>query len=251
MGRRGLDDRLAALGSLGDALRRQLYRFVAEQDGAVSRDQAARAAGVSRAAAAFHLDRLVRDGLLDAEFRRLSGRTGPGAGRPSKLYRRAAREIAVSLPPREYEFAADLLAAAVAEATATAQPVDATLRRQARVRGEALAKGVPPKGARRTTKAAQVAAAVAALADQGYEPRLDDRDILLTNCPFHALATKHTELVCGTNHVLLQGFASALPGDLITAELDPAEGRCCVRLHVGRHPSTAGKRDDGRAESNG
>ena len=58
----------------------------------VDGNEAAASVGISRALAAFHLDRLVKDGLLIPEYRRLSGRTGPGAGRPAKLYRRAPRE---------------------------------------------------------------------------------------------------------------------------------------------------------------
>src|SRR5215213_10815912 len=91
---------LAAVAALGDPLRRRLYRFVSTQDHAVSRDEAAEAVATTRSAAAFHLDRLVQDGLLETEFRRLSGRQGPGAGRPAKLYRRSHGEIAVSLPAR-------------------------------------------------------------------------------------------------------------------------------------------------------
>jgi hypothetical protein len=78
-----------------------------------SPDEAARAARISRSLAGFHLDRLVEQGLLETSFRRLSGRTGPGAGRPAKLYRRSSRQVEVSLPHREYELAARILATAV------------------------------------------------------------------------------------------------------------------------------------------
>src|SRR5215210_1063206 len=134
------DDVLAAVAALGDPLRRRLYRFVGAQDHAVSRDEVAEGAGVSRSAAAFHLDRLVAEGLLETEFRRLSGRQGPGAGRPAKLYRRAAREIAVSLPARRYELAAGLLAAAVCEAAGSGADVEATLDRLACEEGTRIAR---------------------------------------------------------------------------------------------------------------
>src|SRR5205085_10775421 len=116
--------------------------FGAGQHRAVGRSEAAEATGVTRAAAAFHLDRLVADGLLDVEFRRLGGRQGPGAGRPAKLYRRAAVDIAVSLPPRRYNLAASVLAAAVAEAGRSGEAVDEVLVRVARERGRALAADV-------------------------------------------------------------------------------------------------------------
>src|SRR6476660_3406874 len=99
-------DDLHAIASLDEPARRALYEWVASSGRAVGRDEAAAAAGVSRALAAFHLDRLVKDGLLIPEYRRLSGRTGPGAGRPAKLYRRAPREVSVTLPARRSETAA-------------------------------------------------------------------------------------------------------------------------------------------------
>src|SRR4029079_17932770 len=94
---------IRAVALLDEPVRRQLYDLVAARQQAVSRDEAARGAGISRALAAFHLDRLVEAGLLAVEYRRLSGRTGPGAGRPAKLYRRAPGEISVSVPDRHYE----------------------------------------------------------------------------------------------------------------------------------------------------
>ena len=143
------DGPLAALAALGDPLRRRLYRFVAAQDHAVGRDEAAAGVGVSRSAAAFHLDRMVDDGLLEVEFKRLTGRQGPGAGRPSKLYHRARRDIALSLPARRYELAARLLAAAASESTATGAPVDVTLDRLAHERGAKMAAEVGPTCRRR------------------------------------------------------------------------------------------------------
>lgn len=221
-----LDGRVAAIAALADPLRRALYRFVAGVDRAVSRDEAGEAVGVPRSTAAFHLDRMVEEGLLETEFRRLGARRGPGAGRPSKLYRRAPGEISVSLPARHYDLAADLLAAAVTEATAGAGdvPVDVALRRVAHQRGAELAAEVSA-----TCQADDV---VEALAGHGYEPRVDGEEIVLANCPFHALATRHTQLVCGMNLALLEGFAEALPGRAMTARLRPAEAACCVRLEL-------------------
>lgn len=206
---------LAAVAALGDPLRRKLYRLVSEQDHAVGRDEAAEELGITRSAAAFHLDRLVADGLLEVEFRRLTGRQGPGAGRPAKLYRRAREEIAVSLPARRYALAAGLLAAAVSEATETGAPVATVLDRVAREEGAHLA-STPD--------------VVGALTGAGYEPRPVGHGIVLANCPFHALVAEHPQLVCTMNLALLDGFARALPEARIRAELRPEEGLCCVRI---------------------
>ena len=104
---------LASLSSLDDPVRRRLYEVVRERAEPVGRDEAAVAAGVGRALAVYHLDKLVEAGLLTASYQRPPGRNGPGAGRPAKLYTRSDREFAVTVPPREYELAARLLVQAV------------------------------------------------------------------------------------------------------------------------------------------
>ena len=104
---------LASLSSLDDPVRRRLYEVVRERAEPVGRDEAAVAAGVGRALAVYHLDKLVEAGLPTASYQRPPGRNGPGAGRPAKLYTRSDREFAVTVPPREYELAARLLVQAV------------------------------------------------------------------------------------------------------------------------------------------
>src|SRR5918912_3359181 len=128
---RPLSDRVSAVGALDDPARRALLDLVAARGAPVSRDEAAQALGLSRRATAFHLDRLAEKGLLAVEFRRLTGRTGPGAGRPSKLYRRPADDVSVSVPERHYDLAGDLLAAAVEESTRTGEPAREALMRLA------------------------------------------------------------------------------------------------------------------------
>src|SRR3978361_2223148 len=107
---------VAGVSALADPVRRSLYQFVVRRPEPVSRDQAAAGLALPRHTAKFHLDRLVEEGLLATEFRRLSGRRGPGAGRPAKLYRRSDRQVAVSLPERHYDVAGRVLARAVEDA---------------------------------------------------------------------------------------------------------------------------------------
>ena len=196
-------DDLESVGALAEPVRRALYRWVVAQAEPVSRDQAAAGAGVPRHTAKFHLDKLVADGLLETEFRRLTGRRGPGAGRPAKLYRRSARQVSVTLPPRRYELAAQIMAAALDRGGAP----------------EALAEAAADVGR------AQAGAFPEALAALGYEPRERDGVIELVNCPFHTLARQHTALVCGMN---LHLVGALLEGTDRRAALDPAPGRCCV-----------------------
>lgn len=205
--------RLAALCSLDDPTRAALYQLVVEQDGPVSRDEAARAVGVDRSVAAYHLDKLVDEGLLAVSFARPEGRGGPGAGRPAKHYEPAGGELEVSVPPRDYRLAAELLARAVAaDESATLRGV---LDDAARTLGTELAE----TGGR--------AALWEALERLGYRPYADEGVVRLRNCPFHRLAQRHTELVCGMNLALMSGLAEATD-DGPRPRLDPAPGRCCV-----------------------
>jgi predicted ArsR family transcriptional regulator len=229
-----LDERIAGVASLAEPQRRALYQFVIDRGDAVSRDDAAAAIDVPRSVAAFHLDRLVADGLLRTEFRRLTGRQGPGAGRPAKLYRRAEGELSVSLPARQYGLAAGLLAAAVHDATHTGTPVGEALTRLATERGRVLGGRARKDAGTRPSRRALVDAALAVLEEQGYEPRAHGREIVLANCPFHALVDEQRDLVCGMNHDLLTGMADAVGDDVLSARLEPSEDTCCVRLHANR-----------------
>lgn len=226
-----LEQQIARLAALDEPVRRSLYLYVANQREDVSRDAAAQAAGVSHSLAGFHLDRLVEEGLLEVSFRRLSGRGGPGAGRPAKLYRRASQQLEISLPPRSYELAAQILATAV-DASGAAQTRRA-LARTAREVGNRMGSDAKLGAGSRPGKKRLLAAAVAALAAHGYEPEQDSDEIRLRNCPFHALVSEHTQLVCGMNLALIEGVVEglALPG--ATPELAPAPGRCCVCLRLG------------------
>jgi len=220
-------DDVASLGSLGDRTRRAMYDFVSRQADPVGRDEAAAAAGVGRTLAAYHLDRMVEDGLLEVSFARRTGRSGPGAGRPAKLYRRASREFKVSLPPRDYELAARIFADAVeSEPTGRAK---AALQESARGFGSEVAAEVERRMTGRR-RAERVAVLEEVLAERGYEPVRDaDGVIRLRNCPFDCLADAHRETVCGMNLTLL-GEAVA-SHDTLNAALEPRSGLCCVAIY--------------------
>lgn len=229
----------ASIGTLADDTRRALYEYVSGEADAVGREQAATALGLATHNVSFHLDRLVTEGLLEVEYRRLSGKTGPGAGRPSKLYRRASREFAVSLPPRRYDLVGDILASAVTRAEAGV-PLDQALHECARQEGLSLGQVVEGHdGAASLDSLAQV------LRSQGFEPQVQDDEVVLSNCPFDTLAQKHTALVCGLNQAFVQGVADGLATDA-TARLEPEPGRCCVKTRAaisesGRQGSEPGR----------
>ncbi|MGA5643188.1 helix-turn-helix transcriptional regulator [Streptomyces cinereoruber] len=216
---------IEAIAALQDPVRRRLYEYVAAQGREVGRNEAAEATGVARTLAAHHLDRLTEAGLLDSGSRRLTGRSGPGAGRPAKVYTRARAERSVSLPARDYRTAAELLAEAAEQAG-----LDAGLRAAAHRRGEALRGPTAPCGG--------LEEAMEVLAARGYEPHLEavggaeeetgtgERVVRMRNCPFHTVAERFPPLVCGMNLALLEGLLGA--DGPVRARMDARPGECCV-----------------------
>jgi predicted ArsR family transcriptional regulator len=193
-------DEVDVVAVLADPVRRDLYEFVADAGHEVGRAEAADAVGVARTLAAFHLDKLVDAGLLEVAHRRLTGRSGPGAGRPAKVYRVAGREHVASVPPRDYRGLAMLLAEAV-EAAGAEEALTAAARR------------VP----------ADPREPVEVLTARGYRPYRDGADIRSRNCPFRALSEEFPVLVCAMNHALLGALLGAA-----RVRLDPRPGECCV-----------------------
>ena len=231
---RELAAEIAAVAALDDPVRRRLYFYVAERGADVGRDEAARATGITRALAAFHLDKLVEDGLLEVTFRRLSGRAGPGAGRPAKLYHRAARQLEISLPQRSYELAARVFADALETAEpkkaldVVAHDVGRSIGQQARAK----------RSGKRASRSAAPKSTLNVLRDCGYEPYVTrDGSVRMRNCPFHALASTHRQLVCRMNHELVGGLMEGLELDDVEAVLDPKPGECCVAIRGQRERS--------------
>jgi predicted ArsR family transcriptional regulator len=209
----GVDDsHVNAVGALVDPTRRRVYEFVAGAAERVGRDEVAGALGMGRTLAAFHLDKLAEVGLLQVAFARPAGRSGPGAGRPAKLYRAADADVSVEVPPRAYPALAVLLAEALDRASADAVAYDA-----ARAAGVAAGRAVAGSDP------------VGALAARGYAPVARDGAVELRNCPFHAVAREFPPLVCGMNLALLAGMVEGA-GWPCVAVLDSAPGRCCVSL---------------------
>ncbi|MEU6478000.1 helix-turn-helix domain-containing protein [Streptomyces sp. NPDC047017] len=217
-----------AIAVLQDPVRRRLYEYVVAQGREVGRNEAAEATGVARTLAAHHLDKLADAGLLESGSRRLSGRTGPGAGRPAKVYTRARAERSVSLPARDYRTAAELLAEAAEQAG-----LDAGLCAAARRRGEALRGSAAPCG--------DLEEAMEMLAARGYEPHLESDEVppggegapgtaapvvRMRNCPFHAVSERFPPLVCGMNLALLEGLLGT--DGSVRARMDARPGECCV-----------------------
>ena len=208
---------MQAVAVLEEPTRRRLYEYVVAQPGPVSREDAATALAIPRTTAAFHLDKLTEEGLLATCYERRSGRTGPGAGRPAKLYHRSGREIEITLPERQYAVAGDLLAAAIEAAETSGTSPREALHHLAHEYGETLG---------RTGSGKSLAKILVA---HGFEPRDHGDGIVLGNCPFRRLAADYPQLVCGMNLHLLTGLLSTVDEPL-EARMEPPRGHCCVRL---------------------
>ena len=217
-------DRLLAL---CEPARRDLYFYVAARGKWVSRSEAAEALDLRRGLVAHHLDRLADDGLLEVDYRRLTGRSGPGAGRPAKLYRRADQLFELTVPPRNPALVGQLLADAIGRAGRQAGPVRRALFAAARDAGMAAARGV------RTGRSADARrqALVDVLAAYGYAPYAADGELSLANCPYEPLASGQRDVVCSTNLALVEGAASAIGLRTAACSLrSPTAGGCCVHV---------------------
>src|SRR5262245_26814325 len=216
-------ERVAAL---ADPVRRGLYLYVLGRREEVSRDQAAESLELSRALAAFHLDKLVDAGRLSVSFRTLSRRSGPGAGRPNKLYRASESPIELTLPARRYDLAARLLIRAAASGGPGATEA---LEREAEALGREIGREARGRGRGGAASSRIQRQAMETLRALGFEPRRAGHEVVLLNCPFDALRAEST-LTCSMNLALCRGLIAGLEADGWSVRLAPRPGRCCVVL---------------------
>lgn len=215
-----------SIAALADPVRIALYRYVIAQGRDVSRNEAAEGLGIGRSLATFHLEKLVKQHLLETSYRRLSERDGPGAGRTSKLYRRSRRQLQVSLPPRDYELAAGALA----------QALGAEGRTAGTKRLRHLARGIGAGWAAESRASPPLESLEAILSAHGYEPYWDrPNEIRLRNCPFEAIVPEHENVVCKVlNLALMQGLVGGLDAQNVSPVYAASPPLCCVSLRVGR-----------------
>lgn len=240
-------EKTAAIAALADPLRSRLYQLVRDAGRPVTRDEAAESAGISRSLAAFHLDKLVDRGLLRFEYARPEGRTGPGAGRPSKVYEPSAVEVQVSIPERQYDVIGKLLVDSILAEPGQASRSEVAANVAAgegRRIGEEVRKELRmrPPGTERA-----LAATADILRERGYEPYpAEGGSLRLRSCPFHQVARHAPELVCRMNREFIQGIVRGIGNQTIEAALEPTPGQCCVVLRAGPrdHASTRAGQSD-------
>lgn len=206
-----------AVSALADPLRAKIYEHLRRMAEPISRDAVAQALDLPRNTVSFQLERLVKDGLLTYEFRKLGDTSGPGSGRPSKLYSPVAQEIEASVPHREYTLAAQIMAQAIDRSTREQRPVNELLAEVSRESGQALA--------------ASNDSLDQMLAQGGYLPQTDSEgSIHLTDCPFHQLSAQFRDTVCTMNRELLGAVVDSSKAPYLACPVAPPAGHCCVRL---------------------
>jgi predicted ArsR family transcriptional regulator len=222
---------VAVVAALDDDVRRALYEFVRSAGTPVTREAAAGGVGISRNLAAFHLDKLVDLGLLEAGFGQpVEGRR---VGRAPKRYRPAAQDFAVRVPERTPEVLAAILVEAVTTEGAD-ERAEQACSRVAHAHGRTL--GAQERLPGRVGAERALAASRELLARHGFEPYVEPErpaDVRLRNCPFHPLADLAPAFVCGLNRAYLEGVVDGLGAtDRLVADLDPRVGECCVVLRA-------------------
>ncbi|MEU0009058.1 helix-turn-helix domain-containing protein [Streptomyces sp. NPDC006314] len=229
-----------AVAVLADEVRRRLYAFIRRAHRPVTREEAAGDAGISAKLAAFHLDKLVAAGLLTSRYE------SPGGirrvGRKPKIYEPADTDIRITIPERRPDALAEILIEAVLDQQEGEDAQSAALR-TARRRGEEL--GAATRASSRPGRLGperSLTLSESVLEKHGFEPdRHAPTEVRLLNCPFHPLAARSPELVCGINHAFLGGFLTGLQAAGVAAVLAPHPGRCCVEL---RAPASGGSVPD-------
>jgi predicted ArsR family transcriptional regulator len=224
---------IKAVAALGDDLRRGMYAFARAARRPVTREEAAAAVGISRKLAAFHLDRLVDAGLLRFRYEPVGGVRK--VGRTPKVYEPTDVDVQVAIPVRRHEVLADILVDAVLT-EGDGESARAAAVRVAHQRGSELGAAERERtrpgrlGAERALTVAE-----SLLGRYGFEPsRAAPTCVRLRNCPFHPIAGKAPELVCGINHAFLSGVLTGLQAATVQAVLAPTAGECCVELRAGR-----------------
>ncbi len=166
---------------------REIVLFARSRSGPVSADDVAAAFGIHRSVARSRLDRLAASGLLTVGFQRRTGRSGPGAGRPAKLYSVPPETTALEFPARHFDRLVGHFVDAVPEETSTEV-------------GEEFGRDLAAEAQLPPTQGIRAAAerACEALGKLGFQATVVDADdhtvtIATPTCPLRPLVMAKTE----------------------------------------------------------
>ena len=214
--RHDLNETVVRLCVLDDPARWAAYVAVRTAGRPLTRAEVADEVGISARLAAFHLEKLLAEGFLEATYER--GEGSVGVGHPAKRYRPTSLELEVSIPPRRYDLAAEILAEAL-EADSPEPPLESLVHVAAEY-GRQVGKRVRARnGDSRLLTALRVI---------GYEPATSGDEVVLRNCPFRHVAQARPEIICEMNVAFVAGVLAGTKSRSLHAVLSPSTERCCV-----------------------
>jgi predicted ArsR family transcriptional regulator len=164
--RHDLNQTIVRLCVLDDPARRAAYLAVRTAGRPLTRAEVADEVGMSVRLAAFHLEKLLAEGFLEATYER--DERSVGVGHPAKRYRPTGLQLEVSLPPRRYDLAAEILAEAL-EAQSSDPPLESLADTAAEYGRQIGSRARARKGGSRV---------LTALNGIGYEPATDGDDVV-------------------------------------------------------------------------
>lgn len=224
-----IDDVTSLLDSAPDPTvsgrRAEVLAELREAQQTLTADDIAQRTGLHVNTARFHLDRLVRDGLVE---RSTEQRVAPG--RPHTLY--TARDIRPG--PRSYGLLAEVLTGLVASLPDARTSAEAVGREWG---GHLVDRAAPSQ---HLSAADSVARLNAVLDAVGFHPEVRSTKgrkgcaIWLHHCPFREVAEQHTDVVCAIHLGLMQGALEELRAPVEVVSLDPfvSPDTCVARLRT-------------------
>jgi predicted ArsR family transcriptional regulator len=197
----------AVAAAFGDPTRRDIFLHVRAVPGVTAREVAT-TFSLHPNVARHHLQRLVDGGYLRVE----TGRTAPGAGRPSKRYFCVEEDLSLGLLQRRD----DLLMRLLGEAMRRLGPAEA--EEMAALVGEeygrSLASRMTPTEGQRTVRAAMHVVAET-LTAHGFAAHAEDRGettaVVAEQCPFGD-ASSTNPVLCAVDRGMVKGLLAGLCG---------------------------------------
>jgi predicted ArsR family transcriptional regulator len=208
--------------AFGDPTRRDIYLFARESDGGVTAGEVADRFDMHANVARHHLDKLAAGGYVEVHLERPEG---GGAGRPSKHYRVADRDVPLEFPAKKDDLLVTLLGRALA--LLPAEAAEAMAEDVGEQYGRALAAQMAPGENHRTFRNALHAVAEA-LTAHGFAAHAEARGtslrIISEQCPFGDAATEHP-VMCAVDRGMVRGMLAGLYGDTVpVTESSRAQG---------------------------
>jgi predicted ArsR family transcriptional regulator len=218
---------------LADGTRYRIYRSIVERPGVeVTVTDTAERFALHHNVARMHLSKLEQAGLLSTSLRK-----GTGGGRPAKLYRQADKVAAFAMPPRRYDFLADLALTVLAE-TVDEQTIAEICHRAGVEAGRTFVATHPERRPADRTALAEIVLEITEGAGLLPEVSWDGNELALEvrNCVFKEVSTTHPDFVCNMHQPFMEGAIeviareSGVPHLQASTSISHGDDRCRLRI---------------------